>query len=217
MIRDFYKTNLGSYIISVFQSTLIPKLDRLPTLWLGFADEHFLSRDDVIGSELPLEEDKQNFACDYHDLPFESMSYKQVVLWHVLEKNNDPKKCLEEVWDVLDGEGKVFIIVPNRLGVWASSDKTPFGHGMPYSTGQIKKLLNDVGFEPISLSSCLYNWPSQKKWVLKTAPFSEWVGRYFFSPFGGALIVEAKKKIYRATLTGENEKNRAFTVQPVSI
>lgn len=217
MIQDFYKTKLGAYIIDVFRTTLLPELDRLPTLWLGFADERFLSRDDVIASELPLSDDKQNFECDYHNLPFESMSYKQVVMWHVLEKNADPRKCLEEVWEVLDGEGKLFIIVPNRLGVWASSDKTPFGHGMPYSTGQIKKLLNDVGFEPLSISTCLYNWPSEKKMILKMAPISEWIGRHFLSPFGGALVVEAKKKIFRATLSGEGEKNRAFTVQPVSV
>ncbi len=167
MITAFYKTALGRYSVDVFKSFLLPQLDRLPTLWLGYVDEDFLSRDDIIASELPLSEEKQNFPCDYHDLPFEQMSFKQAVMWHVLEKDKEPNKCLEAVWDVLDGEGKLFIIVPNRLGVWANSDKTPFGHGAPYSTGQIKKLVQDNGFEVLSVRYCLYAFPSSGRFLLR--------------------------------------------------
>ena len=37
--------------------------------------------------------------------------------------------------------GRLLIVVPNRRGVWARSDTTPFGHGRPYSRSQITHLL----------------------------------------------------------------------------
>ena len=41
----------------------------------------------------------------------------------------------------------VLLIVANRAGVWARADRTPFGHGRPFSKGQILRLLEDTAFE----------------------------------------------------------------------
>ena len=51
---------------------------------------------------------------------------KMVVL-HGLETSDDQSGLLDEIWRVLGPGGRVLFIVPNRSGVWARSDSTPFG------------------------------------------------------------------------------------------
>ena len=48
-----------------------------------------------------------------------------------------PAALLREVWRVLAAGGRLLAVVPNRRGVWARIDTTPFGHGRPYSRSQI--------------------------------------------------------------------------------
>src|SRR5262249_22721933 len=56
---------------------------------------------------------------------------------------------LREIWRVLRQEGRLLLVVPNRRGVWTRLDITPFGHGRPYSRGQLERLLNDAMFTPL--------------------------------------------------------------------
>ena len=60
-----------------------------------------------------------------------------------------PAPLLREMWRVLTPEGRLLLIVPNRRGVWARLDTTPFGHGRPYSRGQLERLLTDALFTPL--------------------------------------------------------------------
>ena len=38
---------------------------------------------------------------------------------------------LRECWRVLRDDGRLLVVVPNRLGSWALFDHTPFGQGRP--------------------------------------------------------------------------------------
>ena len=49
-------------------------------------------------------------------------------------------RSLEEVWRVLAPEGRAVFVAPSRRGVWARVDGTPFGHGQPFSRGQLRDL-----------------------------------------------------------------------------
>ena len=46
-----------------------------------------------------------------------------------LEMTNDPGTLLREAWRVLAAGGRLLVVVPNRRGLWARMDTTPFGHG----------------------------------------------------------------------------------------
>ena len=61
----------------------------------------------------------------------------RVLLVHALEMAHDPGALLREVWRVLAAGGRLLAVVPNRRGLWARMDTTPFGHGRPYSRTQI--------------------------------------------------------------------------------
>jgi chromosome segregation protein len=50
-------------------------------------------------------------------------------------------KRLRESWRVLKDDGRLLIVAPNRSGMWAYWESTPFAHGPPYSFGQIGRLL----------------------------------------------------------------------------
>jgi len=72
---------------------------------------------------------------------------------------NGPEALLREMWRVLTPEGRLLLIVPNRRGGWARMDSTPFGHGRPYSRGQLERLLTDSLFTPIEWTNALYMPP----------------------------------------------------------
>ena len=58
-----------------------------------------------------------------------------------LETAERVRPLLREMWRVLAPEGRLILVVPNRRGVWARLDKTPFGQGRPYSRRQLEALL----------------------------------------------------------------------------
>ena len=72
---------------------------------------------------------------------------------------NSALETLREIWRILAPGGTMLLIAPNRRGVWARSDATPFGHGRPFSRGQLTQLLRDALFAPIGWSEALYMPP----------------------------------------------------------
>ena len=107
-------------------------------------------------------------------------------------------------WDRLDGQrvlaagGRLLAVVPNRRGLWARMDTTPFGHGRPYSRSQITHLLRETWFTPTGWGEALYVPPIARGWFLRSAVAWERAGATIPAPFAGVHIVEATKQIYRA-------------------
>ena len=56
---------------------------------------------------------------------------------------------LKEIWRVLAGGGRLLVVAPNRRGIWARLDLTPFGSGQPYTMSQLSRLLRDEQFTPV--------------------------------------------------------------------
>ena len=80
-------------------------------------------------------------------LPLPNVHLDRLLLVHALEFEHDPGRVLDECWRVLDGAGRLMVIVPNRRGMWARAERSPFGHGRPFSGRQLHKLLK-LHFEP---------------------------------------------------------------------
>ena len=112
--------------------------------------------------------------------------------------SQNPTALLREVWRVLASGGQLLAVVPNRRGLWARMDTTPFGHGRPYSRSQITSLMRDAWFTPVSWSEALYVPPIQRGWFLRSAVAWERVGATLSAPFAGVHIVDATKQVYRA-------------------
>ena len=135
---------------------------------------------------------------DELDLPLPDAAVDRVLLVHALEMAHDPGALLREVWRVLAAGGRLLAVVPNRRGLWARMDTTPFGHGRPYSRSQITQLLRDTWFTPIGWGEALYVPPIARGWFLRSAVAWERTGATISAPFAGVHIVEATKQVYRA-------------------
>jgi len=145
---------------------------------------------------------------DENQLPLKDKSIDLALIVHALEFTSSPKEMIREVWRVLSDGGRLLLIIPNRTSVWARMDKTPFGHGHPYSLPQINQFLQENMFTPLRSENALYIPPTQSRIFLSTSPAWEKVGHKWFRNFSGVLIVEAEKQLYGGTLVEEVAWNK---------
>ncbi len=145
-------------------------------------------------------EDGRNVAvlADETNLPFEDYSIDRILMVHGLEGCNDANHLLQESWRVLTGDGRLLLVVPNRIGLWARFEHTPFGTGQPYSASQLSWVLRQELFTPIGITRTLYMPPSQSRFMLSSSKLFEKIGGALFTQFAGLLLIEAKKEVYSA-------------------
>jgi SAM-dependent methyltransferase len=151
-----------------------------------------------------------NLSCliDAECIPLPDASVDRVVVMHGLEGAASPHAMLREIWRVMKSGGRMLAIVPNRRGLWAHSDATPFGNGEPYSASQIKDILRDHGFLADRISRALYMPPSQSRLLLSLADVFEKYGEKLFPGFGGLLLIEAAKQLYAPPLAKPRREAR---------
>ena len=125
------------------------------------------------------------------------------------------RPMLKEVWRILTGDGRLIVVVPNRSGVWARTERTPFGFGQPYSSSQLSRLLRDGMFIPEKMERALFIPPSARRVVLRSASGIEDLGSRWLKHLGGVLIVEAAKQIYAASQI-KKARSKANRMIPVS-
>jgi len=80
-------------------------------------------------------------------LPFRDGMFSRIIMLHGLEEAYAPAVLLREIWRVLAPEGRLIVIAANRLGLWARAESTPFGHGRPWTRGQLTQLLQESMFQ----------------------------------------------------------------------
>jgi SAM-dependent methyltransferase len=152
---------------------------------------------------------------DEYELPLRDSSVDRVLLVHAVEMAQDAGSLLREVWRVLSSGGRLLAVVPNRRGLWARMDTTPFGHGRPYSRSQITNLLRETWFTPTGWDEALYLPPLQRGWIIRSAVAWERAGATTSAPFAGVHIVEATKQVYRAIPARRERKRLVPALQPV--
>jgi SAM-dependent methyltransferase len=152
---------------------------------------------------------------DEYELPLADSSVDRVLLVHALEMSHDAPTLLREVWRVLASGGRLMAVVPNRRGLWARIDTTPFGHGRPYSRPQITALLRETWFTPTAWDEALYIPPIEHRWFLRSAVAWERAGSMLASPFAGVHIVEATKQVYRAIPARREKRRLVPALEPV--
>ncbi len=139
-----------------------------------------------------------NQACAVEDsaLPFPDLSFDRILLVHGIEAAENARVMLREAWRVLRDDGRLMVVAPNRVGLWAHVESTPFGHGQPYSPGQIGRLLEAHLFRVERREFALYAPPTRLRLVLRTARFWEDAGRRYAPGLGGVTLTEAVKDAY---------------------
>lgn len=150
----------------------------------------------------PMGEPNVSILCEDSEWPLATGFVDRLILMHGLETSENSAAVMEEAFRVLGPGGRALFIVPNRIGLWARRDGTPFGFGRPYSMGQLETELKRQGFMPERAMTALFAPPSLGRFWLRTSSFWEWLGKSAPWLAGGVLIVEASKQVYAPTRGG---------------
>jgi SAM-dependent methyltransferase len=229
-LRDFYRTPLGQVarrMIRQAMRRMWPDLNGLRLLGIGYPapfltaispeSERTIALLPASLGVLAWPSDGANLAtlADEDELPFADYSLDRVLLVHALEISGQAGPLLKEVWRVLAGGGRLMIIAPNRRGIWARLDNTPFGQGSPYTPSQLSHLLREEGFTPERNAAALFVPPSVSRVLLRSAPVWEKLGERWFAAFGGVVLVEATKQIYEKPIPVRAQKKRRRVYLPM--
>lgn len=144
-------------------------------------------------------------------LPLRDNSIDRLLVVHCLEVAEQVTPLLRELWRVLKPEGRLLIVVPNRRGLWAHVDTTPFGYGSPYSRSQLESLLAQCLFTPTTFETALHLPPFDRGMVVRSATAWERIGTRLSPGLGGVLIVEARKEMM-APIKGKPARAKALRV-----
>lgn len=144
------------------------------------------------------------------ELPLHDSSVDRILLVHALEHAENPREMLVEMWRVLAPGGRLVLVVPNRRGVWAQMEHTPFGTGRPFSRSQLTVLLRDASFTPGPWADALHFPPVERRFMMRFYTLIERAGRRFWPLFAGALIVEAQKRVYQGLPVTKRASRRVF-------
>lgn len=229
-LKEFYETTLGRMAQRILRRRILkiwPDLTNMRLMGMGYATPYlrpYLAQAERVFAVMPATQgpvfwpsDGDNLVtlADEFELPLASHSVDRVLVVHGLEGTARLGSFLAELDRVLTGDGKALFIIPNRAGVWARVDRTPFGQGTPYSLAQVKRFLRDHSFVPEKTEHALFVPPTHSRLILSTAPAWERIGNRFFSTFGGVTIVEATKQLFAPTMVGEGahvQRRRGFVI-----
>ncbi|APX22119.1 MAG: class I SAM-dependent methyltransferase [Rhodobacteraceae bacterium] len=146
--------------------------------------------------------------CEETLWPLETGHVDRLVMMHGLETSERPSEVLEECYRVLGPGGEALLVVPNRSGLWARSDNTPFGYGRPYSLSQLDAQLKRHDFVRRSHVSVLYQPPSSRRFWMRTGPMWEKVGRAIPALVAGGVLIVRVSKRYPPQRRGLGDKVR---------
>ena len=138
--------------------------------------------------------------CEEDALPFPDMFFDRILIVHGLESSEGLRALLRQLWRVLAPEGRILLVAPNRASLWAQVQRSPFGHGRPFSKMELEGLLADGQFESTRWSRALYAPPFES--VTRTGTGWEKMGTRLFPGIGGVHVVEAAKSLYAAATPG---------------
>lgn len=152
-------------------------------------------------------------------LPLADRSVDRVLVVHALESAEQVRPFLREIWRVLADGGQALIVIPNRRGLWCLSESTPFGHGRPYSSTQLKEVLRGNLFAPKGTSWALFVPPSRSRLLMRTAVAWERVGLRWARHFAGVMLMLAEKQIYAMPMEPAAARRRmpAYAAAPARL
>lgn len=158
----------------------------------------------------PVNGQSRTVLIDEETLPLETGSVQCIVAIHLLENALDPAAMLDEIWRVLVPEGRLILVAANRRGLWTRFEHTPFGHGRPFSRGQLGGLMRKAKLTPVRWGDCLNFPPMRYRRLMKTYPWVERVAHRVWPVFCGAYVVTAKKRLYQGITGKKAQEKRVF-------
>ena len=221
-LRQFYATPLGRAARTMVERKLAEAwgdAHGLDVLALGYATPFvaaFRDRARRVVAAMPAQQGVEVWPSDgktlstlvaEEALPFANALFDRIFVIHGLEESPDPVGFLREVWRVLAPSGRAIIAVASRNGLWANTERTPFGHGRPYTRAQLAELMREAELEPSGWTRALYVPPVS--WMAGGAEGFEQTGSRLWPAFAGLLLMEAQKQTFAVKPRGSAARVRA--------
>lgn len=228
-LKEFYSSPLGHVVRRLLGTRLRARWGNakgLELYGLGYAAPYlgaFKEEAEILAALMPAEQGviswpspgpRRSVLVEETELPLLDGAADRLLMVHLLEGAEDLRSLLREVWRVLAPNGRLLVIVPNRRGLWARVETTPFGSGRPFSRSQLSRLLRDASFVPEHWQHALYMPPFNYRFLLKWALFWERLGLVMWPAFSGVIMVEASKQVY-GLVPAEAQQKRAGRFVPV--
>lgn len=223
-LRDFYASPLGQVVARIVATRIRSRWRNVSggtLVGLGYATPYlgtFRKSAGRVGALMPMGQGALIWpksgpkACalvDEERLPLPDNCVDFLLVVHGFEMAGRVRPVLREMWRVLAPQGRLLMVVPNRRGVWARTDRTPFGFGRPYSRRQLDAMLTQAMFTPINWGAALYVPPFSRDTLLRTAVAWERAGAGIAPGFGGVILAEATKELIAPV--GKVKKRRMIT------
>jgi len=220
-LRQFYASELGGAVRAMVERKLREAWDDAhgqDLLALGYATPFvgpFRDRARRVVAGMPAQQgvevwpaDDRNMAAltPEDSLPFKNALFDRVLVVHGLEESADPAEYLREVCRVLAPNGRAIITVASRNGLWANTERTPFGHGRPYTRSQLAELMREADLEPSGWTRALYVPPVA--WMARWADGFEQTGSRMWPGFAGLLLMEVMKQTFAVKPRGAPARAR---------
>ncbi len=208
-LRDFYATELGRLVQAKVGHAIADLVVTRPgerVLGFGFATpylrRHVGDAERVLAFmpagqgviDWPPDGPSCTALVEELALPLTDASVDLAILVHAIEMSPQPADLIGEMRRVLASGGRLVVVAPNRRGIWARSDISPFGHGRPYSRGQLRSLFAEAGFEAESWTTALHVPPAIMRSMPYTAAVLEKIGATGWPAFSGVTCVAARKR-----------------------
>jgi SAM-dependent methyltransferase len=229
-LKDFYARRLGLMVRRLLRARIRARWDNLRGMrvfGLGYTTPYiaeFRGEARNLGALMPaalgaLPWPDRGLSLtalvDETELPLDDESADRILLVHMLEWSERSRTLLREIWRVLSPNGRLLIVVPNRRGLWARVDTTPFGFGSPFSRSQLTALLKEAMFQPEGWHYALFMPPFNWRVLMRWPAVWERIGRVMWPTFSGVILVEATKQVYAAMPVRETERKMRRRIVPV--
>ena len=212
-VDQFYRTRHGIVVARLLRERLSlfwPDLRGVRVLGLGHARPYLslwhaeaaccldVAPDTPAGGAWRRQGRSLTAVADGEMLPFADLTVDRILMVHGLEVAGNAQRLLRECWRVLRDDGRLLVVTPNRVGLWAHVETTPFGEGEPFTRGQVDRLLAGGLFAVERHDTALYLPPLGWKPLLRAAAMADRLGRAVSPRFAGVQILEAVKDVYAA-------------------
>jgi SAM-dependent methyltransferase len=221
-LRNFYATPLGRAAWAMIGAKVAEAwgdVRGLDLLGLGYATpflESFRSRARRTVTAMPAAQGVEVWPTDdkvasclagEQALPFRNAFFDRILMVHALEESENELACLIDACRVLAPAGRLIVVAANRRGGWSNAEGTPFGHGRPFTRGQLERLVREAGLEPVAWSRALYAppWP----WAAPWAEGFEQAGAKLWPMWSGVILMEAVKQTFAVRPRGAAARVRA--------
>ena len=207
-LREFYAQPLGVAVRETLTRKVLETWGDAPgvdMLGLGYATpflEHFRGARRIVAA-MPAQQGVETWPARGRNrsslvnetaLPFPTAMFDRILVVHGLEEADNPAAMMTEIGRVLSASGRVILVAAARAGLWSNAEKTPFGHGRPFTRSQLERLVRDAELEPTAWSKALYvpPWNPLSDW----AETFEQVGSRIWPGAAGLILLEACKRTF---------------------